>query len=70
MVELASQQPAFLGVESVCESVGITVSYWADLESIKAWKDNAEHIIAQERGKEEWYSEYKTRIAKVERDYS
>jgi heme-degrading monooxygenase HmoA len=69
MVELAAQQPGFLGVESARESVGITVSYWADPESIKAWKANAEHIIAQEKGQELWYSEYKTRIAKVERDY-
>lgn len=35
MVELASQQPGFLGVESAREGVGITVSYWSDLESIK-----------------------------------
>ena len=69
MVELAAQQPGFLGVESAREGVGITVSYWADLESIAAWKGHAEHLIAQERGREVWYSEYKTRIAKVERDY-
>ena len=69
MVELAAQQPGFLGAESARESVGITVSYWADLESIKAWKENAEHVIAQEQGRAVWYREYKTRIAKVERDY-
>ena len=34
MVALASQQPGFLGVESAREEVGITVSYWSDLESI------------------------------------
>ena len=69
MVELAAQQRGFLGVESAREGVGITVSYWADLESIRAWKENAEHTIARERGREIWYSEFKTRIAKVERDY-
>ena len=69
MLDLAAQQSGFLGVESARESVGITVSYWADVESIKAWKENAEHIIAQERGQALWYREYKTRIAKVERDY-
>lgn len=36
MVELASAQPGFLGIESAREQIGITVSYWADLESIKA----------------------------------
>jgi heme-degrading monooxygenase HmoA len=69
MVELAAQQPGFLGVESAREELGITVSYWSDLDSIKAWKRNAEHLLAQKMGREKWYSDYKTRIARVERDY-
>ena len=69
MVELASQQSGFLGVESARESVGITVSYWKNLESIKNWKQESEHLAAQEKGKSEWYSEFKIRISKVERDY-
>ncbi|MEM6320312.1 MAG: antibiotic biosynthesis monooxygenase [Bacteroidota bacterium] len=69
MVELASKQPGFLGVESARSELGITVSYWKDLASIKAWKKHSEHQIAQKRGKAEWYKSYKTRIAKVERDY-
>ncbi|MDP1741956.1 MAG: antibiotic biosynthesis monooxygenase [Polaromonas sp.] len=69
MVELAAQQPGFLGVESAREDLGITVSYWRDLESIKAWKANTEHLVAQQTGRSDWYSQYKTRIAKVERDY-
>jgi heme-degrading monooxygenase HmoA len=69
MVELAAQQPGFLGVESAREGVGITVSYWRDLASIKAWKANAEHLVAQQTGRSDWYRQYKTRIAKVERDY-
>jgi heme-degrading monooxygenase HmoA len=69
MVELASKQPGFLGMESAREDVGITVSYWEDLESIKVWKRNLEHLAAQKQGKEVWYHSYKTRIARVERDY-
>jgi len=69
MVKLASQQPGFLGIESARESVGITVSYWSDLESIKTWKQNAEHLIAQKQGREALYKEFKIRISKVERDY-
>jgi heme-degrading monooxygenase HmoA len=69
MVELAAEQPGFLGVESVREDLGITVSYWSDLESIKRWKAHAEHRTAQQMGMEKWYSSYKTRIALVERDY-
>ncbi|HUV21225.1 MAG TPA: antibiotic biosynthesis monooxygenase [Gammaproteobacteria bacterium] len=70
MVELAAQQPGFLGVESARAELGITVSYWTDLDSIKAWKRNSEHLLAQKMGREKWYSSYKTRIARVERDYN
>ena len=69
MVELAAQQPGFLGVESAREELGITVSYWSDLESIKQWKAHAEHRVAQQMGMDKWYSSYKTRVALVERDY-
>ena len=69
MVKLASQQLGFLGLESARESVGITVSYWSNLESIKLWKQNTEHVMAQKLGREIWYREFKTRICKVEKDY-
>jgi heme-degrading monooxygenase HmoA len=69
MIELAALQPGFLGIESVREGLGITVSYWKDLQSIKKWKTNTEHLVAQKLGHEKWYSSFKTRIAKVERDY-
>lgn len=69
MVQLASAQPGFLGVESAREYVGITVSYWESLEAIQNWKRNERHLIAQKKGKSDWYSRYKTRVSKVERDY-
>ncbi|MCM3727010.1 antibiotic biosynthesis monooxygenase [Neobacillus cucumis] len=71
MEELASTQPGFLGIESVRDTqLGITVSYWNSLEAIEKWKNHAVHIIAQQRGKEEWYKNYKVRVCKVERAYS
>lgn len=71
MVEIASTQSGFLGVESArAESgLGITVSYWESLDAISAWKRHAEHQVAQRRGRESWYSEFEVRIAKVERAY-
>jgi len=69
MVELAQQQSGFLGIESAREKVGITVSYWADLDSIKRWKANVEHVEAQKKGRQSWYDTFKVRISKVERDY-
>lgn len=69
MLELAKEQDGFLGEESARSGLGITISYWSDLESIKNWKNNSEHKIAQNMGKKKWYRAYKTRIALVERDY-
>ncbi|MCJ8296679.1 MAG: antibiotic biosynthesis monooxygenase [Colwellia sp.] len=69
MVELAEQQPGFLGIESAREDVGITVSYWSDIDSIKNWKANSEHLEAQKTGHKSWYASFKVRISKVERDY-
>ena len=71
MMELAAQQPGYLGVESTrgTDGFGITVSYWVSLEAITAWKANAEHLVAQENGKAVWYAHYELRIARVERAY-
>lgn len=69
MLELAESHDGFLGVESAREEVGITVSYWQDLASIKKWKQNSEHMEAQVLGRKLWYESFKVRIALVERDY-
>ncbi len=70
MYELAAQQPGFLGVESAREEVGITVSYWKDTDAILNWKQQTDHLVAQKMGRAQWYSAYKTRICRVERDYT
>ena len=71
MVALASSQPGFLGVESARgeDGLGITVSYWESEEAIAAWKRNAEHSEARAKGRGQWYEEFFTRVAKVERAY-
>lgn len=71
MVELASQQEGFLGVESARggDGFGITVSYWASLESIEAWKSHSLHKVAQDKGKAEWYQQFGLRVSKVERQH-
>jgi heme-degrading monooxygenase HmoA len=59
-----------LGLESARNEIGITVSYWKNLESIKKWKDNLDHIDAQKSGISMWYENYTVRIALVEKEYS
>lgn len=71
MLELARQQPGFLGVESArgTDGLGITVSYWQSEAAILAWKRQGEHSLARARGREDWYSAFEVRIARVERAY-
>lgn len=66
---LAKQQEGYLGIDSARSNVGITVSYWESLEAIKNWKANTEHMLAQQKGREQWYNWYNVRICKVEREY-
>jgi heme-degrading monooxygenase HmoA len=71
MVELAALQPGYLGIESSrdADGFGITVSYWRSEADIVAWKRNAEHSVARERGRTQWYRHFELRVARVERAY-
>ncbi|WP_416150026.1 antibiotic biosynthesis monooxygenase family protein [Salipaludibacillus sp. HK11] len=71
MVELASKQQGFLGIESSRDNqLGITISYWKSVDDIKSWKKNSAHKVAQDKGRKEWYENYNVRICKVESEYS
>lgn len=69
MESLASKQPGYLGMEHARSELGITISYWESLDAIKNWKQHSEHLLAQQQGREQWYSWYHVRICKVEREY-
>ncbi len=71
MVELASRQPGFLGVESARDKngFGITNSYWVDEAAIAAWKANIDHQVARRRGRTDWYQHFEMRIGRIERAY-
>ena len=71
MLELAGQQPGYLGAESVrdAQGFGITVSYWTSEAAIRDWKQHAEHQVDQAQGHARWYQHFELRIAKVERAY-
>jgi len=69
MEALAETQPGYLGIESARDGLGITVSYWRDEAAAQAWKQVAEHLIAQKRGRAVWYADYHVRVATVTRSY-
>ena len=72
MAEMAVAQPGCLGFESARspDGLGITVSYWASEDAVRAWKAVAEHVGAQQAGRERWYEDYVVRVARVERAYT
>ena len=71
MIELAADQPGFLGIERARgeDGLGIAVSYWASEEAIANWKKDMDHREAQRRGMKDWYERYEVRVARVERSY-
>ncbi|MDF0606887.1 antibiotic biosynthesis monooxygenase [Neisseriaceae bacterium TC5R-5] len=72
MLTLAEMQPGYLGIDSSRDAtgLGITVSYWESLQTIAAWRQHSEHLLAQEMGRNTWYQHYAIKIARVERSYS
>lgn len=71
MLELARQQPGFIDFLSArgADGFGISVSYWESEAAIAAWRDHAEHRMAQERGRKDWYRSYRLSICKVDCSY-
>ena len=52
MISLAKKQSGFLGVDSDRNNgIGITVAYWETEESIRNWKNNEKHLVAQHKGR-------------------
>ena len=48
----------------------IALSYWNSLADIQAWHHDAEHQVAQQLGKEQWYQSFSVEICKIERHYA
>jgi heme-degrading monooxygenase HmoA len=69
MNDLAATMPGYLGHETVRAELGISVSYWKTLENIRNWKQTSDHLFAQQKGRDVWYTAYKVRVCLVERDY-
>jgi len=70
MDQLVSEQPGYLGDESVrgADGFGITVSYWKDEASAQAWRHQAEHTVVRALGRERWYQGWRLRVAVVQRE--
>lgn len=70
--EKLSGFPGFIGIEAVEDSEAgeITVSYWENVDAIRRWNIDEDHKRIRTENKEKWYTNYKVRIALIEREYS
>ncbi len=48
----------------------IAISYWKTLEQIKRWRQDSEHIEAQELGRSRWYKSYRVQVVEIIRESS
>jgi len=71
MDALAAAQPGYRGIVSTrgVDGFGITISYWADEASAKAWRDHPDHARIRDTGRDRWYSDYSVTVAQVTRSY-
>jgi heme-degrading monooxygenase HmoA len=59
-------------VDFTCVTEGnkeITISYWNSLEDINEWKQDPEHLIAQDLGQRQFYNSYEVQIMELIREY-
>ena len=71
MLERAKSTEGFIHFESCRQpnGHGVSLSYWQDLDSIKGWKNDCQHLVAQKFGKTKWYDFYRIEIARIEKSY-
>lgn len=70
MRELALGQFGCLEFAAVTEGADeIALSYWPSEAHIRTWKAHADHVLAQQLGRERWYESYTVQVAEVTREY-
>src|SRR3989454_12326643 len=71
MHELVERIPGFIAISAYTAEDGEETDLVrsANEDSLKAWKEQPEHLEAQRRGREEFYDRYPVQACKVVRDY-
>jgi heme-degrading monooxygenase HmoA len=70
MRDLAIREFGCLEFHAVTEGdQEVALSYWPDEQSIRAWRNHPEHVLAQQAGRDRWYERYSVQVAEVTREY-
>ena len=69
MLARARAMPGFLEFKHFHADDGerLALIRWESAETLRAWAEDAEHVVAQRRGRERWYSAYSIDVAEVVR---
>lgn len=69
MSKLAQASPGFIAEKGFTAEDGerLTVVWWQDEETLKQWRNDLQHLVAQRVGREKWYEYYKLEVATVTR---
>ena len=70
LMELARSAPGFVDVKSFTAADGerLTIVWWKDLETLRAWREDPEHRKAQAKGRALWYRYYDVEVAEMVRE--
>jgi heme-degrading monooxygenase HmoA len=70
MVELVSEMPGFLGMDyAAIEGGELLIARFESPEALEAWRTQAEHLEAQQQGRERFFSAYRIEICELVRSY-
>ena len=67
MLAVASSMPGFVSFKQFTADDGerLSVIEFDSSEHHKAWGNHPEHRVAQRRGREEWYADYRIQVCRV-----
>jgi len=69
MLAAAREMPGFVDYKRYTSEDGerLSVVWWEDQDTMKAWREHPRHKIAQAAGRDRWYQNYEIEIAEVVR---
>jgi len=61
---IVTNMPGFISVKMFTAEDGevLALAEFESLDSLKAWKEHPDHVVAQQRGREGFFAEYRAQI--------
>lgn len=71
MYEIASSMPGYISYKDFTAEDGESVSVveFESLETLQAWREHPEHKVVQQRGRDEFFTDYRVQVCTPVRDY-